>query len=123
MSRDEYFSFRGSFVSLNLQHVPCNIPDSHSSLHLPDFGRVKKTNYPTAPFRKLQERGLGGRSFARAPTTRLILDIDKAEQGETPTSAEEGYCNSNMRYIKNSFPILRNGDIEGSVPQVVVSET
>ena len=79
MSRDEYFSFRGSFVPLNLQHVPCNIPDSHSSLHLPDFGRVKKTNYPTAPFRKLQERGLGGRSFARAPRTRPILDIDKAE--------------------------------------------
>jgi hypothetical protein len=45
----------------------------------------------------LQERGLGGGRFERAPRNRPILDIDKAEQEETPTSAEEGQRNSNMK--------------------------
>jgi hypothetical protein len=64
----------------------------------------------------LQERGFGGGRFARAPRNRPILDIDKADdQRETPTSAEGGHRNSNMRYIKNKFRILRNRVIEGSV--------
>jgi hypothetical protein len=66
----------------------------------------------------LQERGLGGGRFVRAPRNRPILDIDKAEQEETPTSAEERHRNSNnsnMRYIKSKFRILENGVIEGGV--------